>query len=189
MTGFDDRLPPVLTAPFTRIGDWRGSLTKVLADGGFTAAGFGIAPRQILHSATAQPWVLRGLHAQQRPFSEAKIIVSLGGRMFWVVVDLRAGSRSFGRWQGFELAPDGAAGPAGLQVPAGFAHGCLSLSEGVEVMIVADQDFMPDHGLGIAWNDPDLSIDWPLAGRAPLLSDEHRAFGSFADFLSRCGSL
>jgi dTDP-4-dehydrorhamnose 3,5-epimerase len=145
--------------------------------------------RQIVHSATDRAGVLRGLHAQNCPHSEGKIIVSLTGRMFWVVVDLRGGSRSFGHWQGFELAPDNSDGASALQVPAGFAHGCLSLTDGVSLAIFADHDFAPSQAVGIAWNDPDLAIDWPLSSGVPSLSDEHAAFSSFAEFCHRYGKL
>jgi len=187
--GFDERLAPVLSASIPRLSDLRGSLTKIFADGAFGAPGFVIEPRQILYSTTDRAGVLRGLHAQLPPYSEAKLIVSLTGRMYWVVVDLRAGSRSFGCWRGFELAPDGVSGAAALQVPVGFAHGCLALSDAAGLMIVADQDFAPGHGVGIAWDDAELAIEWPLAGREPVLSKEHEAYGSFSSFKSSHGSL
>lgn len=189
VSNFDARLPQVLEATFVRLTDWRGSLTKILADGRYTAPGFGFEPRQILVSATERPWVLRGLHAQRRPDSESKILVPLSGRTFWTVVDLRADSRSFGRWQGFELAAEGAEGVAALQVPAGFAHGCLSLSAASSLLILADRDYTEAQGVGIAWNDPELAIDWPLGGREPELSDGHTGFGSFAAFRRDVGAL
>jgi dTDP-4-dehydrorhamnose 3,5-epimerase len=189
MSGFDKNFPPVIAASVPRMSDRRGSLTKIFYDGAFGAAGLAMRPRQILHSATDQAGVLRGLHAQNRPHSEGKIIVALAGRMYWVVVDLRGGSGSFGRWQGFELVPENGGGASALQVPAGFAHGCLSLTGGVSLAIFADQDYAPSQGIGIAWNDPELAIDWPLGPAAPILSDEHVAFASFADFRSRYGSL
>jgi dTDP-4-dehydrorhamnose 3,5-epimerase len=189
MSDFDERLPPVFLGSVPRIPDWRGSLIKIFYDGAFGARGFAMETKQIVHSATDRAGVLRGLHAQNRPHSEGKIIVSLTGRMFWVVVDLRGGSRSFGRWKGFELAPDSAGGASALQVPAGFAHGCLSLTDGVGLAIFADQDYAPSQVVGIAWNDPDLAIEWPLSSGTPSLSNEHAAFGSFADFRRRYGNL
>lgn len=189
MSDFDPRFPGVLLRSVPRLADRRGALTKIYYDGAFGAQGLAMEPRQILFSATDRAGVLRGLHAQKKPHSEGKIIVAIAGRMFWVVVDLRGGSDSFGRWQGFELTPEGPGGASVLQVPAGFAHGCLSLSEGVGVAIFADKDYAPAEGIGIAWNDPELAIGWPLSSNTPILSDDHAAFGSFADFCLRYGSL
>lgn len=189
MTAFDERLPPVLAHAVTRLGDERGSLTKVFANGAFCAPGFGIERRQILFSETRRAGVLRGLHAQLPPFSESKVIVSLAGRTYWVVVDLRRDSRTFGQWRGFDLRPDATEGAAALQVPTGFAHGCLALSDGAGVLIVADQEHAPGHGTGIAWNDPELRIAWPLDGREPRLSKEHARYGSFAEFRRQYVSL
>jgi dTDP-4-dehydrorhamnose 3,5-epimerase len=189
MSGFDERLPPVLPAVVPRISDRRGSLTKIFCDGVFGARDFTMEIRQIVHSVTDRPGVLRGLHAQNRLHSEGKIIVSLSGRMFWVVVDLRGGSHSFGRWQGFELVPNSSDGASALQVPAGFAHGCLSLTDDVSLAIFADRDYVPSQAVGIAWNDPDLAIEWPLPSGTPTLSDEHAAFDSFAEFCRRYGNL
>jgi dTDP-4-dehydrorhamnose 3,5-epimerase len=106
--------------------------------------------------------------------------------MFWVSVDLRRGSTSFGRWQGFELSPEG---NNALYVPAGFAHGCLSLTDDVNLMILADKDFSPAHGIGIVWNDSELGIDWPLQGIKLLISDQHAAFEPFTRFRERYGGL
>mgnify|MGYP001793645728 CR=1 FL=1 len=189
MSMFDPSLPPVLNAPFTSFRDWRGSLTKVFAEGELTAPGFEMEKRQILHSATAEAGILRGMHAQLGPHSEGKILISLSGHMFWVVVDLREGSNSFGVWKGFDLTPEGSGGASGLQVPAGFAHGCLSVSPDANLMILADKDFAPDQGVGIAWDDKDLAIEWPLNGMKPRLSDDHASYGSFADFREQHGSL
>lgn len=192
MSSFDPNLSPVISGPLPHIADWRGSLTKLVVDGRFAVPGFEMAPRQILVSSTREAGVIRGLHAQKRPHSEAKILVALAGRMFWVVVDLRAESRSFRRWQGFTLAPAGTAGATdvvALQVPAGFAHGCLSLTADTSLLILADRDYTDDAGVGIAWNDDDLGIDWPLDGRRARLSEGHSAFGSFNDFCRDIGSL
>lgn len=188
MTGFDQDLPEVLSVRVPHLMDGRGALTKIFFEGAFGAAGIDMVPRQILHSLTERPWTLRGLHAQQRPHSEGKIIVSLSGRMFWVLVDLRGGSASFGRWAGFDLHAD-ESGASLLQVPAGFAHGCLSLTDHVSLLILADRDHAPGQGIGIAWNDPSLAIDWPLSGHQPFLSDEHASYGSFARFVEHHQSL
>jgi len=178
---FDPKLANVVCGTAPRMTDERGVLTRMAADGRSCIPGFAASPRQILHSGTAKRGTLRGLHGQSAPYTEAKLLCCLTGRMFWVVVDLRAASATFGRWRGYDLSPDGM---NALYAPAGFGHGCLSLTDDVNLMIMADKDFSPDHGIGIAWDDPDLAIDWPLAGDAPLISKAHAAFASFADFRS-----
>ncbi|MCQ0987994.1 dTDP-4-dehydrorhamnose 3,5-epimerase family protein [Jiella marina] len=189
MTCFDPVLPPVVTAPFQRHVDWRGSLVKLVAGGRMTAEGLAVDAKQVLFSATREPYVLRGLHCQLAPHSEGKVIAAVSGQMFWVVVDLRRQSRSFGRWQGFRLSPEAEGGAAGLKVPPGFAHGCLSLSAHADLVIFADRDYAAAAGAGIAWNDPELAIDWPLDNHQPQLSDEHASYSSFAEFRANHGSL
>jgi dTDP-4-dehydrorhamnose 3,5-epimerase len=186
MIEIDQRLDGVVCGKASRVADERGVLTRIVADGSFTTPGFTGAPRQVLHSGTARRGTLRGLHAQAAPFTEAKVIVSVTGRMFWVSVDLRKASSTFGCWQGFELSPEG---NNALFAPAGFGHGCLSLTDDVNLMILADKDFSPGHGIGIAWDDPELGIDWPTAGMKLLISDQHAAFAPFAQFRERYGGL
>ena len=179
------REQPVCTE-VSRIADARGVLTKMVADGAATLPDLGVPPRQILHSGTARRHTLRGLHVQTAPHTEAKRIYCLTGHMFWVLVDLRKQSASFGRWQGFDLTRDGS---NALAAPAGFGHGCLSLTDDVNLVILSDQDYVPAHGIGIAWNDPEIGIDWPLEGEPALLSSEHDANPSFAEFRARIGGL
>ena len=186
MMQFDPNLEKISFGKAPRIVDERGSMTKVVAKGGFSIPPFAASPRQVLHSGTAKRGTLRGLHAQTAPYTESKVIASLSGRMYWVVVDLRRGSSTFGRWHGFELSPDGV---NVLCIPPGFGHGCLSLTDDVNLTIMADRDYSPSHGVGIAWNDPEIAIAWPLSSTDFLISKEHAAFLSFADFRERHGAL
>lgn len=186
MTQFDPSLERVAFGKALRIVDERGVMTKVVADGGFPIPSYAASPRQVLHSGTAKRGTLRGLHAQISPYTEAKVIASLTGRMYWVSIDLRRGSSTFGRWQGFELSPEGT---NVLCVPAGFGHGCLSLSDDVNLLIMADKDFSPNHGIGIAWNDPEIAITWPLPSADFLISKQHAAFPPFAVFREQYGAL
>ena len=104
------------------------------------------------------------------------MIISLSGEMFWVVVDIRKDSPTFGHWEGHSLSP---AKTNGLFIDTGFAHGCLSVKENCSLLINADNIYSPDHGGGIIWNDSDLRIDWPLGGKKPIASDEHLAYPAF----------
>ena len=186
MSAFDPNMETVVCGTGARVADERGVLTRVIAGGAFAVPAFAGAPRQVLHSGTTRRGTLRGLHAQAAPYSEAKVLLAITGRMFWVAVDLRKVSATFGRWQGYELSPDGA---SALYVPGGFAHGCLSLTDDVNLLILADKDYSPAHGIGIAWDDPEIAIDWPHQDMKLLISAEHAAFAPFADFRERYGGL
>jgi dTDP-4-dehydrorhamnose 3,5-epimerase len=102
--------------------------------------------------------VLRGLHYQY-PHPQGKLVRVLRGRIYDVVVDIRKGSPMFGKWIGMELA---ASDHTMLWVPEGFAHGFLALENHAEVLYKTTDFYYPKGDAGIAWNDPDLSIDWPL---------------------------
>ncbi len=186
MTAARDDLAGLMRLPLTVIDDDRGGLDKIFDPAVAAAIGRRLAWRQVLRSRTRSRGVLRGLHAQVAPASEAKLLLPLKGRMFWVCVDLRRDSASFGQWRSQVLD---ARTPVALFAERGFGHGCLSLSDDVELLILADNDYRPDCGVGIAWNDGELAISWPLDGATPALSAEHAAFASFADFRRQHGGL
>ncbi|MBU1619096.1 MAG: dTDP-4-dehydrorhamnose 3,5-epimerase [Gammaproteobacteria bacterium] len=119
--------------------------------------------------------VLRGLHYQlDKP--QAKLIRVLTGRIFDVVVDLRRQSASFGQWFGLELCSDKR---QQLFIPAGFAHGFLTLSEYAEVAYKTDQYYDPASERSIRWDDPQLAIQWPI-NREPIVSAKDTKAQSFA---------
>lgn len=101
--------------------------------------------------------VLRGLHFQKR-FPQAKLVRVITGSIFDVVVDLRLNSDTFGKWFGIELNDKNF---KQLFIPQGFAHGFLVLSDFAEICYKCDNYYQPNDEGGIAWNDPDLCIDWP----------------------------
>ncbi|MBN8525048.1 MAG: dTDP-4-dehydrorhamnose 3,5-epimerase [Planctomycetes bacterium] len=120
--------------------------------------------------------VLRGLHYQiGRP--QAKLVRCLGGAVFDVAVDLRRNGPHFGRWYGTELS---AANRRSLWIPAGFAHGFLTLSPTAEVLYKVDAYWDRSAERGLRWDDPDVAIDWPLAGRSPCVCDRDRALPALA---------
>jgi dTDP-4-dehydrorhamnose 3,5-epimerase len=161
------------------LDDERGSLDKFFHAQLQDICSSALAWKQVLRSTTKQAGVLRGLQALKAPYTEGKLIVPLNGEMFWVSVDMRAGSDTFGCWTSKLLHPDNG---KGLFVARGFFHGCLSMTDNVELLIMADNDHSDDHNVGIKWDDPDLAIDWPLQGRQPILSQAHIEYPSFADF-------
>ncbi|MBM3117407.1 dTDP-4-dehydrorhamnose 3,5-epimerase [Jeongeupia naejangsanensis] len=119
--------------------------------------------------------VLRGLHFQQmRP--QGKLVRVLRGEVFDVVVDLRAGSPSYGQHVSVTMS---AAEPRQLWIPPGFAHGFLVLSDEAELLYKTTDYWDPADERAIRWNDPDLAIAWPT-GTEPLLSAKDRSAPSFA---------
>lgn len=127
--------------------------------------------------------VLRGLHFQTPPMAQTKLIRVVGGSVFDVVVDLRVGSATYGRWESFVLSAEN---HMQLFVPKGFAHGYLALEDDTEFLYKVDAFYSPDHDAGILWNDPDLSIDWPDTSPlpAPLISPKDATLPRFRDFSS-----
>jgi dTDP-4-dehydrorhamnose 3,5-epimerase len=112
--------------------------------------------------------VIRGLHYDVRM---SKLVQVLRGRIFDVIVDLREGSPTSLRWQGFELSADN---HRQLYVPAGFAHGFLALTDDVIFSYKHGALHDPAHERSVRWNDPTLAIAWPLTGD-PILSAKDRA--------------
>jgi dTDP-4-dehydrorhamnose 3,5-epimerase len=112
---------------------------------------------------------LRGLHFQTSP-GQAKLVRCMRGRIFDVAVDLRRGSPTFGRWEGYELDDER---HRQLLVPVGFGHGFCVLSEVADVSYLLSSPYDPATEAGIAWDDPDVGVEWPVA--EPLLSERDRS--------------
>lgn len=134
---------------------------------------FDIAEDYLTHSGKG---VLRGLHYQTDPFSQAKLVTCLRGSIFDVIVDLRRSSPSFGRWYGVVLS---AGRPDTLYAPRGFAHGCLSLEDDTVVTYKADNPYTPAHERGLLWSDKGLSIRWPDVGEIQV-SGKDQQLSAFA---------
>jgi dTDP-4-dehydrorhamnose 3,5-epimerase len=113
--------------------------------------------------------ILRGLHFQE-PNAQGKLVQVLAGAVYDVAVDIRRGSPTFGRWVGVELSADNR---RQLWVPPGFAHGFCVLSESADFHYKCTDFYSPTSEHGIAWNDPDLGIPWPVT--SPLLSAKDSA--------------
>jgi dTDP-4-dehydrorhamnose 3,5-epimerase len=112
---------------------------------------------------------LRGLHFQTEP-GQAKLVRCARGRIFDVAVDLRTGSATYGQWEGHELDDET---HRQLFVPAGFGHGFVVLSDVADVAYLLSSVYDPATESGIAWNDPDIGVEWPVED--PLLSERDKA--------------
>jgi dTDP-4-dehydrorhamnose 3,5-epimerase len=125
-------------------------------------------------SLSVQTSTIRGLHYQLHPKAQTKLIRVLGGAIYDVVVDIRKGSPTFGKWKGFILSSEN---KRQLLVPKGFAHGFCTLVPYTAVMYKVDEYYSPEHDRGIAWNDPELSIEWPATN--PVLSEKDQQHPQF----------
>lgn len=102
--------------------------------------------------------VLRGLHYQEAPFEQGKLVRCVSGEVFDVAVDIRTESPTYGEWFGVVLSGEN---NKQLWIPPGFAHGFLTLSEHAEFLYKTTEYYSPDHERCIKWDDVDLKIEWP----------------------------
>jgi len=147
-----------LIQPDTR-GDERGFFSRMWSLDEFSAAGLNAAFVQCNDSFSVKRGTLRGLHYQAAPYGEVKLVRCVAGAVFDVVVDVRPGSATFGKWAGATLT---AANRTLLYVPEGCAHGYLTLEDETEVVYTVTQNYHPEAERGIRWNDPYFAVDWPL---------------------------
>jgi dTDP-4-dehydrorhamnose 3,5-epimerase len=120
-------------------------------------------------SLTGLPAVIRGLHFQRPPYAQAKLVTVLAGAVLDIIVDLRPGSPDFGRSFRFHLS---ASAGQQLLVPIGFAHGFCSLQPETLVHYKVSAPYAPQAEGGIAWDDPDLAIQWPFTAAEILVSEK-----------------
>ncbi len=174
-------IPEVRELRPKRFGDDRGFFSEVYNRDRFAEAGVRIDWVQDNQSLSREARTLRGLHFQEPPFAQDKLVRVLKGRVLDVAVDIRIGSPSFGNWVALELS---AAAFNQLLVPAGFAHGFLTLEPDTEVLYKVSASYSKDHDRSIRWNDPDIAVDWPLGGNLPTLSDKDRDAPLLRDLVS-----
>ncbi|SFG96201.1 dTDP-4-dehydrorhamnose 3,5-epimerase [Sporolactobacillus nakayamae] len=120
-------------------------------------------------SLSSEPGVIRGLHYQLNPKCQTKLLRALNGAIYDVVVDIRKGSPTFGKWGGFILSEYN---KRQLLIPKGFAHGFCTLTPNFNVLYKVDEYYAPEFDRGIMWNDPALGIDWPVSN--PILSEKDK---------------
>ncbi len=162
-----------------RHGDRRGYFSEVYNRRRLREADIEIDFVQDNHSLSAECGTVRGLHFQIPPFAQAKLVRVVRGSVFDVAVDLRRGSPSFGRHVTAVLS---ARVGNQILVPAGFAHGLMTLEADTEVVYKVSDYYAPDHDRGILWNDPALGIEWPLTEDQAILSDKDRGQPLLAAF-------
>ncbi|MFT6773916.1 MAG: dTDP-4-dehydrorhamnose 3,5-epimerase [Paracoccaceae bacterium] len=177
-------LPGLTLLTPARFGDARGWFSETWNAKRMTDAGFDVAFCQDNQSMSADAGTLRGLHYQAPPSAQAKLVRCTRGAIWDVGVDVRRGSPTYGEWRGVRLDADTG---AQLLVPAGFLHGFLTLTPYAEVQYKVDAGYDADADGGVAWDDPQLAIDWPLAEAgvaAPILSAKDAKQPRLADWAS-----
>ena len=149
-------------------GDNRGYFMETYKESEFKAAGLMYAFVQD-NQSSSRKGVLRGLHFQ-KTHPQAKLVRVLSGEVFDVAVDLRKGSKTYGKWTGVLLSGEN---HRQLLIPRGFAHGFVVLSDYAEFAYKCDEFYYPDDEGGIAWNDPDVAVEWPDVGEI-ILSEKDK---------------
>ncbi len=149
-------------------GDARGFFFESYNRRALAALGIADEFVQDNHSRSARN-VLRGLHYQIRQ-PQGKLVRVIAGEVLDVAVDIRRSSPTFGRWVSFVLSAEN---KRMAWIPAGFAHGFVVRSESAEFLYKTTDYYAPEHERSIAWNDPDIAVDWQLDG-APVLSAKDR---------------
>lgn len=145
----------VLTEP---VGDLRGRFLRTWCAEEFAAAGLDFRPVQTSISENRVRHTLRGMHWQEAPVEERKLVRCLRGAVFDVVVDLRPDSPAYLHWVGVELWPTL---HNAVLVPAGCAHGYLTLTDDAWLEYMIDAPYRPEAGRGARWDDPAFAIAWP----------------------------
>lgn len=161
-------LPGVLILEPKRFGDDRGFFMEMFHEKRYAEAGIP-GPFVQDNFSRSVKGTLRGLHFQE-PNAQGKLVQALAGTVYDVAVDIRRGSPTFGKWVGVELSAENR---RQLWVPAGFAHGFCVVSESADFHYKCTDFYSPTSERGIAWNDPDLGIPWPVT--SPLLSPKDSA--------------
>jgi len=154
--------------------DARGSFARVFSPNEFEKQGLESLLTEVSISSNTLRGTLRGMHFQQDPHGENKLVRVVRGAVFDVVVDLRRDSPTFCKWYGAELSCDNG---RALFIPRGCAHGFLTLADGTDVLYQITDTFDSTSATGFAWNDPAFGIAWPF--HPQVVSERDQAWPAF----------
>ena len=165
------RIPNVKLLVPAYFTDSRGWFAETYSKRTLAAQGITAEFVQDNHSLTLHKGTIRGIHFQRNPKAQGKLMRCVRGRILDVAVDLRQDSPTYRQWVSEELSAEN---HRQLWIPQGFGHGFLTLEDHCEVQYKTDEFYAPECDGGIAWNDPEIAVDW--GGVAdPILSDKDRA--------------
>lgn len=165
----------------TIFGDHRGFFTESFSKKDFEKLGLDYNFIQDNHSLSVEPGVLRGLHFQKGNNAQTKLIRVVSGVVWDVIVDIRKNSPTFGKWEGFILSEYN---QRQLLVPRGFAHGFVTLTPNVNFLYKCDNYYNSDADAGIAFDDPDLAISWPIDINKAILSEKDKNHPTLEEYSS-----
>lgn len=162
-----------------RFGDARGYFMETYSQNVFAEHDLQTNWVQENQSLSEKKQTIRGLHFQLPPFAQAKLVRAVQGEILDVFVDIRKGSKTYGKWDAIHLSADNC---KAVYVPRGFAHGFCTLTDNAIIQYKVDNPYAPDHDSGIRWNDSDINIDWETQN--PILSAKDEKSQLFKDFVS-----
>lgn len=160
-------------------GDHRGFFTESYTDYKFAESGVDIVFIQDNHSLSAEPGVLRGMHFQTPDKAQTKLVRATTGVIYDVLIDLRLGSPTYSKWEGYILSEFN---HHQLLVPKGFAHGFMTLTPNCNVQYKVDEYYSAEHDGGIAFDDPNIGIEWPMDLENAILSDKDKKHPTLEEF-------
>lgn len=164
-----------------RFGDHRGFFSESYSSKALDEHGITTQFVQDNHSLSTTQGTIRGLHFQAPPHAQDKLVRCGRGALFDVAVDIRKGSPTYGQWFGVELSFENG---KQLLVPAGFAHGFVTRAPETEIIYKCSDYYAQETEGAVAWDDPQVGIDWGLGDVAPVLSDKDANAPSLADLNS-----
>ena len=153
------------------MADERGFFSRTFCRDEFVEHGLNPGLVQCSVSFNRHSGTLRGMHYQKPPHEEAKLVRCTSGSIFDVVLDLRPQSASYLSWEGIQLSADN---HKAVYIPAGCAHGFLTLKDGSEVFYQMSESYHPESAAGVRWDDPAFGIEWPMTD--PIISDRDRTY-------------
>lgn len=168
-------LPGAFLIDLEPIEDERGSFSRIFCEREFAAAGLVERFPQWSVSRNRRKGTLRGMHFQDSPNAEIKLVRCTAGAICDVIVDLRRASPTYCRWFAADLS---AANGRALYIPEGLAHGFQTLTDEAEVSYHISAFHVPGVGRGVRWDDPAFAIDWPQASER-VISERDRSYPDF----------
>lgn len=178
MKVIETKLKDVKIIEMDVFGDHRGFFTETYNHDKFVAEGITNDFIQDNHSLSVEPGVIRGMHYQLEPKAQTKIVRATTGAIYDVLVDMRKGSPTYGMWEGYILSESN---HRQLLVPKGFAHGFCTITGNVNVEYKVDELYSPEHDRGIAFDDPDIGIIWPIDLQNAILSEKDQKHPQLKD--------
>lgn len=173
MNVIETKIPGVLIIEPDVHGDHRGYFMETYSKKKYEELGINVEFVQDNMSFSAQKGTLRGLHWQNAPMAQSKLVSCTKGTVIDVAVDIRKGSPTYKQWVSVELSAEN---KRQFFIPQGFAHGFLTLSDDVEFRYKVDNFYSKEHDRGIRYDDPTIGVDWGglLNGIEPVLSEKDK---------------